>query len=741
MKRNLLSMLLALLASGDTAAAGLNYGPWLQHAGSGTMTVMWEADQATGSFSIAYGLTPACELGSLTPTLDEPNGYPVYSVHLGGLSPDTIYHYCLRDGASDLFSATFKTAPASADREFRFYVAGDNRSNPGIWEAVTSRILADVQQYPQHNQTFLVNSGDIAADGSSHSDWDQYFPPARQLLARLPAYVSYGNHEDRTTSASDAFIYGYFDNPAAESGSSDEKWFALDYAGVHVSFLALYADAGFTSGSQYDWFAADLAAAAIDPGHHWLLAAMHFLPWSLGEHGESGAANQRTYLHPLMRDAGVVAAFGGHNHIYCRYLPIEGVSYITSGGAGAGLHTGSYSAWSGGTLAASAAAYHYLVVDVTPTVLAIRALDLDGNRIDWVTFGKDPANLPPLADAGPDRQGSLGQESTLDGTASVDPEGAQLQFRWTQLSGPQLGLTGADTARPSFTPELSGNYLFELRVSDGSVWSAPDFCLVQVTAGSLAFEPVADTYVDESNPDSNFGSADTLLVDNDPATYKTYLRFAVSGIEGEVLSARLELYCTDPGDPGQIVTSSDTSWSEDGPTWNNPLVEDGSTAGSLDASTTGWVSADVTPAVTGDGPLTLIIRPTGGGGADFHSRENSNPPRLVVSYSGQVVEPDGGGDGGDGGLPDGAAGDDAVDAGTADDAGPAGDAADAGADGRADGGSPTDAAAGSDDDGQDLQGSCGCSAGSDDSRQAWPLLLLLALAGLGLFRTGTRKRC
>jgi hypothetical protein len=38
----------------------------------------------------------------------------------------------------------------------------------------------------------------------------------------------------------------------------------------------------------------------------------------------------------------------------------------------------------------------------------------------------------------------------------------------------QAGLSGADTAKPTFYPDVAGFYLFDLRVFDGSLWSTPD---------------------------------------------------------------------------------------------------------------------------------------------------------------------------------------------------------------------------------------------------------------------------
>lgn len=77
------------------------------------------------------------------------------------------------------------------------------------------------------------------------------------------------------------------------------------------------------------------------------------------------------------------------------------------------------------------------------------------------------ANRSPLADAGPDVLSQLRhQQVTLDGAASMDPDGDALRYGWTQVMGPSVALTGADTDTLSFVPAFPGTYLFELTVED-----------------------------------------------------------------------------------------------------------------------------------------------------------------------------------------------------------------------------------------------------------------------------------
>jgi hypothetical protein len=622
-------------------------GPWLQNVTPSGISVVWEADQQE-SFTptVAYGLTESCELGTVNAAHASVNGYHVYSATLSGLSGNTVYYYRVTSGASQSDTATFKSAPAQGSSGFRFYDIGDIQGGVSECTAINEMICADMSEYPEHHQTFILDTGDTVDNGGTYSDWVEFWDITHPMFAYLPVYVSVGNHEDRNSSASEAFIRGYFDFPYAASGSTDEKWYSFDYGNVHCAAMAIFDDGGFASGAQKTWIQADLAAASADPQTDWIFALMHFIPWSLGDHDSSEAASIQTYLHPIFSSGGVDCAFGGHNHLYARYAPIDGVTYITSGGAGGGLHTGSYTAWAGGTLEASAQVNHFCVVDVEEDVVAVRAIGLDGTRLDYVTFGGTPSNRPPFADAGADVETTVGSPVTLNGAASEDPEGAGISYAWSQVSGPPVTLSGGSSSSPSFTTAVPDDYLFELRVHDGTYWSAPDFCSASVDSGTLTFTPEADTYIDDLNPAVNYGTSTQLRIDTSPNQFHTYVRFNVAGLSGEVVEATLRVYCTNPGNTAEIRTCSDTDWAETSPTWNSPLIESGATVGSLSTTaTSAWAEADVTDAVTGNGKITLVILPGGSDGVAVHSRENTNKPQLVVRYRADLSSQDSDSDG------------------------------------------------------------------------------------------------
>jgi hypothetical protein len=81
-------------------------------------------------------------------------------------------------------------------------------------------------------------------------------------------------------------------------------------------------------------------------------------------------------------------------------------------------------------------------------------------------------NLPPVANAGPAQTVTVATTVMLDGSASSDPEGRALTYRWffvSQPAGFAAVLENPTTAKPTFTPALPGSYVVGLVVNDGTL--------------------------------------------------------------------------------------------------------------------------------------------------------------------------------------------------------------------------------------------------------------------------------
>jgi flagellar hook assembly protein FlgD/fibronectin type 3 domain-containing protein len=93
-------------------------------------------------------------------------------------------------------------------------------------------------------------------------------------------------------------------------------------------------------------------------------------------------------------------------------------------------------------------------------------------------------NNPPLANAGADRNVVVEQPVTLDGTASYDPDGDLITYRWIVVSVPvgslvtNASLSDLTSAKPILTPDVPGPYTLGLVVNDGQVDSEKDEVII-----------------------------------------------------------------------------------------------------------------------------------------------------------------------------------------------------------------------------------------------------------------------
>lgn len=137
-----------------------------------------------------------------------------------------------------------------------------------------------------------------------------------------------------------------------------------------------------------------------------------------------------------------------------------------------------------------------------PTFLAdvlgtyVITLIVNDGKVDSTTVATtvtvSSANVAPVANAGTNQNVVLGPV-TLDGSASTDANGDTLTYSWTLLNKPTDSaavLTGATTAKPTFTADKAGIYVFSLVVNDGKLSSAP--VTVSITAAAANVAPVAN---------------------------------------------------------------------------------------------------------------------------------------------------------------------------------------------------------------------------------------------------------
>lgn len=159
------------------------------------------------------------------------------------------------------------------------------------------------------------------------------------------------------------------------------------------------------------------------------------------------------------------------------------------------------------------------------------------------------------------------------------------------------------------------------------------------TAQNLTLTATADTYVDSANPDANFGSEASLLIDGDPDLYEALVRFQVPTLTAELQRATLRLFVTNDSGAGPQVYRTDANWSENAVTWNSRPAPIGTPLAQVRSAPTGWLEVDVTSAISAGGDHAFTLVQTDTNGVDFDSREGVNAPQLVI-----VTGEGGGGD-------------------------------------------------------------------------------------------------
>jgi fibronectin type 3 domain-containing protein len=171
-----------------------------------------------------------------------------------------------------------------------------------------------------------------------------------------------------------------------------------------------------------------------------------------------------------------------------------------------------------------------------------------------------------------------------------------------------------------------------------------------VTAGSVegaratittqTFGAVADSFVAENHPNTNYGTNTKLKVEASPIQ-RAYLRFNLQGLSGTIVRATLRLTSASGSSIGYDVRGvSDNGWGETTVTYANAPTPAGTVTAASGAFGSGvTVAVDVTPLVAGNGLVSFALTTTSTNVVSLSSREASSSlrPQLVVSTTNDVA--------------------------------------------------------------------------------------------------------
>lgn len=360
-------------------------GPFLQLPQEDSVLVVWEQDEDS-SPSVFCGVTE----NSLKEYKSITNGKR-HEVILSNLSVDTEYYYYISLNTEKLSKIySFRTIPEKTI-SYNFAVMGDTRSDPAAHSNIVNRLITE-------DIRFVVNTGDLVADGEEYQQWTDFFNIEKELLAKVPLFPVIGNHEVYDDKV-DLYLKNFV-NPVKSSGK--EEYYSVDYANIHLTILdghaqvdkwyscslrGLLTDDCFNE-KQEKWLKEDLQKASANPEIDHILVFVHAGPFTSKE-DRTGNLHIRNLLD-FFKQNKVKAIISGHDHYYERGESGNGIPYIVSGGGGAPLYEIEKPNSAPHTVFYNLKDYHYLLISVAGEYLRIDSKLLNGEIFDIMETGEKP---------------------------------------------------------------------------------------------------------------------------------------------------------------------------------------------------------------------------------------------------------------------------------------------------------------------------------------------------------------
>jgi hypothetical protein len=184
--------------------------------------------------------------------------------------------------------------------------------------------------------------------------------------------------------------------------------------------------------------------------------------------------------------------------------------------------------------------------------------------------------------------------------------------------------TSTATRTPTFTPVPSATPSRTSTVTPTRTSTA--------TAGirTFTFTPAADSYVDQSNPTTNYGTSTQVRVDGSPLV-RSYLRFNVQNLTGRIIRVTLRIYANSSSNVGYDIRLVTSTWSETSITYNNAPPFGSAVSASSPFTGGQWTTVDVTSIITGNGTYNLALTTASSTAISLASREaGTNAPQLII---------------------------------------------------------------------------------------------------------------
>jgi predicted phosphodiesterase len=243
----------------------------------------------------------------------------------------------------------------------KFAVLGDFGDGSDEQYALAAEMARVRERFPYE---FVITVGDNIYGSERPQDFVRKFEVPYKLLLDngIRFYASLGNHDSR-----EQRYYKLFN-------MDGKTYYSFKPDKQNVKFFALESD--YLEPEQVDWLQKELEGSRED----WKIPFFHHPPYSSGgRHGSH--VRHREVLEPLFVKHNVSVVFTGHDHVYERTKPQQGIVYFVAGSGGK-LRRGDIDRDTGITAVANAQDRIFVVCEIFGDELVFNAISHTGQVID-----------------------------------------------------------------------------------------------------------------------------------------------------------------------------------------------------------------------------------------------------------------------------------------------------------------------------------------------------------------------
>ena len=342
------------------------FGPYIQQMSTKDATLCW---------STLEGITTITNQKGKIDTIRE---YQQHKIHLAGLKPNTKYAYDVLNDGSEEGKGTLTTFPNKIT-PFNFVVIGDSRNRHDVHSKIIKKIM-------EKNPKFIINSGDLVANGRSIKDWEAFFRVNKEFMKSTPYYPVLGNHEKDSP-----YYYDFFDLPNNERyyhfTVGDALFIILDSEGLQID------KPSFINEENSDKFWNDAFSEYFTDQKKWLdkildlnkeagfiFIFQHKPLYSVKKSRVEESKKTRKFWGDIFERHRVQVFINGHDHHYHHAID-NNVHFITAAGAGAPLYN--IDALQPETVN-SKKIEHFVNIEVNKDNAILHIIDIHGNEFDTI---------------------------------------------------------------------------------------------------------------------------------------------------------------------------------------------------------------------------------------------------------------------------------------------------------------------------------------------------------------------